>query len=277
MRPIPIQSAALAVMIALLGTGAGSAAQTSQSDGPERRPPVITPPAVVPFGPGEDLRYKVHLGKISVGDAYLRVEAVDTVRGYPSYHLAMGIDGSAMFGALQIHDRYDSWLDLGMLVSRRFHRRIHEVNYRSRRYYEIYPEEGRWTRVGHEEEGETPTVLALDELSFIYYARTLPLEVGESYELNRYFKIDGNPVRVRVLRKERILVPAGEFDTIVVQPTFQTSGLFSEGGEAEIYLSDDESRFLVLLTSKMPVVGSLSLHLTVATPGTPVAGAAPGR
>ena len=37
-------------------------------------------------------------------------------------------------------------------------------------------------------------------------------EVG-SYEFNRYFKPDRNPVRLTVLRKERIKVPAGEFGT----------------------------------------------------------------
>ncbi|HSR43373.1 MAG TPA: DUF3108 domain-containing protein, partial [Longimicrobiales bacterium] len=62
----------------------------------------------------------------------------------------------------------------------------------------------------------------------------------------------------------------GTFETVVVQPVIRTSGLFSEGGEAELYLTDDESRHLVYLRSKLPLVGSLSLHLTSLRQGVPL-------
>ena len=72
---------------------------------------------------------------------------------------------------------------------------------------------------------------------------------------------------LRVLRKETVTVPAGTFNTIVVRPIIQTKGLFSQGGEAEVYFSDDARRILVMVRSKVPVVGSLSLHLKSFQPG----------
>ena len=45
---------------------------------------------------------------------------------------------------------------------------------------------------------------------------------------------------------ETITVPAGTFRTIVVQPVIQTRGLFSEGGRAEVYFTDDDRRLLIL-------------------------------
>src|SRR5690606_13581637 len=116
--------------------------------------------------------------------------------------------------------------------------------------------------------GPTASPLPLDELAFVYYVRTLPLVVGETYTLNRYFKEDGNPVVVRVLRKETREVPAGRFNTVVVQPVIQTSGLFSQGGNAEIHFSDDEHRHVVYLRTEVPLVGSLTLHLTSVREGT---------
>ena len=110
----------------------------------------------------------------------------------------------------------------------------------------------------------------LDEVSFLYYARTLPLEVGQTYTLNQYFKKDGNPVVLKVLRKERVRVPAGTFETIVVRPIIKTKGLFSEGGEAEVYFTDDERRIMVQMRSRVPVVGSISLHLKEYRPGEPL-------
>ena len=102
----------------------------------------------------------------------------------------------------------------------------------------------------------------LDDVSFLFYARTLPLRVGDVDTIPRYFK-PGHDVILRVLRKERVTVPAGTFETIVVQPTItNVGGLFGQGGQAEVYFSDDAARTLVMMTSRVPVVGSLSLHLT---------------
>jgi hypothetical protein len=47
-----------------------------------------------------------------------------------------------------------------------------------------------------------------------------------------------------------------------VRPTIKTSGLFGEGGEAELFFSDDAQHTLVQMRSKVPLLGSLSLHLS---------------
>ena len=101
---------------------------------------------------------------------------------------------------------------------------------------------------------------ALDDLSFLYYARLLPLEVGQRYDLDRYFKESGNPVVIEVR------VPAGTFQTIVLRPIIQTGGVFGDGGEAELYLSDDERRAIVRLKTSMKI-GSGNMYLTRYEPG----------
>ena len=69
--------------------------------------------------------------------------------------------------------------------------------------------------------------------------------------------------------------PAGTFETIVVRPTIKTSGLFGEGGEAELFFSDDEHHTLIRMTSKVPIMGSLSLHLRRYDPPATGGGALP--
>ena len=91
--------------------------------------------------------------------------------------------------------------------------------------------------------------------------RTLPLADGATYELPRYFRPDRNPVIVRVLRRERVRVPAGTFDAVVVQPLIKARGIFAEGGEAELWLRDDSTRILLQMRSKLKV-GTLGLQLT---------------
>jgi hypothetical protein len=110
----------------------------------------------------------------------------------------------------------------------------------------------------------------LDDASFLYFVRSMPLTVGETYTLQRYFKPDRNPVTIKVLRRERVKVPAGSFDAIVIQPIIKTSGIFSENGRAEIWLTDDSSRVMVQMKSQLSF-GSLNLYLRSMKPGTQLA------
>ena len=224
--------------------------------------------AAVPFGPGERFDFQVKLGVFSAGEGYMEVAGVDTVRGRPTYRLGMGLKGRVLFA--KVNDRYQSWLDTRALTSLHFIKDVHEVRYQSFKEFAIYPEERRWQQLDEDHADRMDTAEPLDELAFIFWLRTLPLQVGDTYTVPRYFERKGNPVVIRVLRKERKVVPAGAFNTIVVQPIIKTEGLFGEGGNAEIYLSDDAARQLVYMRSEIPVVGSLTLHLTRARAGTPL-------
>lgn len=211
-----------------------------------------------PYGPGERAEYRVKLGGISVGRGSLEMLGVQTVNGRPAYHARMTVQGGVP-GA-RVNDLYETWIDTEGGFSRRFHQKLHEVRYRRDRTYDFFPERRSWRR----ENGETgtlPTGEPLDDLSFLYHVRTLPLEVGQTYTLRDYFKEDGNPVVLRVVRRETVDVPAGRFRTIVVRPIIRTNGLFGEGGQAEVHFTDDARRVVVLIRSRVPIVGSLTMHL----------------
>ncbi len=213
--------------------------------------------AEVPFGVGERMAYRVKFGPLAVGEAQMEVVKIDTVAGHPTYHLRSVIQGSTFF--YKLDDRQDSWLDVVQLASRRFRQDSQQGDYERFREYEIDLEGGFYTR----NDGAQDTIPegALDEAAFIYFARTIDLEVGRTYTWNRYFRFDRNPVIVKVLRREKVKVPAGEFETVVVRPIIKTRGIFSEGGQAEIYITDDERRIPVQLRSKLKV-GSVTMELT---------------
>lgn len=224
--------------------------------------------ASAPWGPGEHLVYGVKLGVFNVGQGHLTIEGFDIVRGHPTYRAVMGMKGRFTFFTLD--DTYTSWFDVYTLQSWRFVR-LYRGTYTSQRHYELYPERDQWDREDNDEFGPMSTDSPLDDISFIYFLRTLPLRVGDRYTFDRYFQDDGNPVVVEVLRKDRRKTDAGEFNTIVVKPTFQSDGLFSQGGNAELHFSDDERRLLVYMWVNMPrLPGGISLHLNEVYEGFPV-------
>lgn len=209
-----------------------------------------------PFAVGERMTFDGKFGWLPVGRAEVVIDAMDTVRGHETYRVRFSVNGGpAWFG---VHDNYTSWFDSKTLVSYRYFQDIREGRYSRRSTYEILPSQGIYTRNGKDTALTVPA--PLDDESFLYFIRTVPLAVGDHYEWNRYFMADRNPVIVDVVREETIEVPAGKFRCYVLRPTIKTTGIFAEGGHAEVWISADEHRWIVQMKSGLSF-GSLNLYL----------------
>lgn len=222
--------------------------------------------ARIPFSVGEHAEYQVRLGAIRVGSGSLDVVESEIVDGHRTMRTRLHVHGGIPFA--RVDTRMESWIDEKGLFSRRFEQDQHELSFERHRIFDFFPEQRIFRMRESGEIGRLASEQPLDDVSFIFYARTLPLKVGDRYTIPRYYKEDGNPVVIEVLRKQTIEVPAGTFETIVVQPTIKTDGLFGQGGEAELYFTDDDRRVLVHLRSRVPVVGSLNMSLRSYEPGT---------
>jgi len=207
---------------------------------------------------GERLEYDVKFGKLRVGRGSMEVRETTDVRGREAWHTVFAIRGGLPF--FRVDDRLESWIDTRSFTSLRFAQQTNEGSYHRERQIDFFPERTTMLQSG-EGAAEKPTVdQPLDEGALLYYIRTLPLEVGDRYELDRYFRPDRNPVKLEVIRRERIQVPAGTFETIVIRPTIKSSGIFSENGRAEVWVTDDDRHLMVQMTAKLSF-GTLHLAL----------------
>ncbi|MFL5561515.1 MAG: DUF3108 domain-containing protein [Gemmatimonadaceae bacterium] len=248
------------------GRGAGAAttpgATATQQSAPAPTQLAAQPGAAaparppIPYSAGERLAYDVKFSSIDVGDAVMEVLGLENVRGRQALHIRFSVKGGTIL--YKVNDRYESWIDTTNLVSLRHWQQIDEGRYERERRYEIMPEIGVYKE---NDKPNQPTVAEpLDDGSFFFFLRTIPLEVGKTYSFDRYFKPDRNPVTVTVVRRERIKVPAGTFDAIVLHPSIKAKGIFGEGGQAEIWLADDSSKIMLQMKSKLKI-GSLNLFL----------------
>ena len=210
----------------------------------------------VPFGVGERLEYDVKFGRLSVGSGSMEVAGIQDIRGIETWHTIFEVRGGTFF--YRVNDVYESWFDTRTGNSLRFRKDQNEGRRDVEQVFNMYPDRGVYT------EGTDTAVASvhdpLDDGSFLYFIRTIPLVVGETYSFERYFKPDRNPVTLKVMRKERIRVPAGEFDAIVIQPVIKARGIFSENGHAEVWLSDDANRIMLQMKSGLSF-GSINLYL----------------
>jgi hypothetical protein len=211
------------------------------------------PPSRLPFQVGERMLYDAKVNAIRAGQASLSIEGLETVRGVGTFHAIFDVHGRILFKKFNNH--YESWFDTTNLVSMRHLQQTDDLD----KHYEFYPERKIYIKNG---DGiENPSVaMPLDEASFLFYLRTIPLEIGRSMTVPRYYHAGKNPIQISVVRREMVKVPAGEFDAFVVKPVIKSNGLFSPRSDAEVWIANDRAHTILKLRSGLPV-GTLYLEL----------------
>lgn len=250
----------LAVLALFTAADVGAqAAATFESTPPRRQAPV-------PFAVGEELVFRVTVGKVPAGTARMRVQGIDTVRGRAAYHVVFTLDGGIPF--FRVNDLYESWIDTETLSSLRYRQVISQGRYRRNTTYELFPE-----RAEYQKNGETVRASVahpLDEGSFIYAARVAALRSGDTLRTDRYFIPDRNPVVLAGRRQDTVKVGAGTYVTTVIHPSVGTQGMFAGRADAEVWFTNDARRLPVQVKTRFSRF-SLVLTLESATFGDAVA------
>ena len=214
----------------------------------------------LPFAPGERLVFSLRTSRLgTVGTGTLSVEGPETVRDVEAYVLRFNL--KARVGFISAADRTASWIDPHRMASLRFQKHERHPLSKHDENVELYPLDQRWQR-SPSDTGVSPTDDPLDELSFIYFVRTLALDVDATYELHRHFEAGRNPIRVTVVRRDTLTTPAGTFPTVLVELRVRDPRRYRGEGVIAIHLSDDRYRIPVRITSSMPMLGSTILTLT---------------
>lgn len=92
-----------------------------------------------------------------------------------------------------------------------------------------------------------------DPLSGFFALRDLPMEVGVPLKIRIFDSKKTWDVDVEVLKRERIKVPAGTFDTIMIKPNLKSEGIFMRRGDVYIWLTDDQSKIPVMVQTKVAI------------------------
>ena len=221
-----------------------------------------TPPAPVPFRVGERFDYGAKLGLISVGKASIQVAAIDTIRGEPVFHFQYNMDASALFGAFKLNSSLESWTSIEGFTSLRYRQDNKQNGKQFVRQFEIFPDSSRYQQVQPDPLASQPSVPEpLDDASFLFFVRSTPLEVGRTYQFNRYFRAERNPIVIKVLKREKMELPDGtKVDCLVLNPVVGERGLFAKRNDAQLWLTDDVRRIPVQIRSTFEW-GQITLRL----------------
>ena len=235
----------LSALAALVLTMAGSAASQD----------VTTPP----FTLGERFTYGVKVAKMgATGHGAMWIAGPEVVRGTETY--VLHFDSQAGLGPFRASDKTTSWLDPQRMAAMRFSKVEHHLFSSHTDDIEIYPTQRRWSGADSTS-GESPTDSPLDELSFIYFIRTLPLADDSVYVVERHYDAQRNPTTIRVVAHEDIDTKAGKFPTLKVEMRVKDPRHYQGEGTIVFNFSDDERRIPVRIESTVPVYGKTVLTL----------------
>jgi hypothetical protein len=222
------------------------------------------PPILFPSG--EKLVFEIKWSVIPAGRAVLEALPIEEMDGHLAYHFVMTARTTKFVDNFyKVRDRIDAYADIGMNRSLLFKKKQREG--RSKKdilvSFDWEKKQARYSNFNKKREPITIKEGTFDPLSAFYFTRLFDWE--SKTEVARPVTDGKKNIigKARRVRRETIDVPAGTFDTWLIEPDIEhVGGVFekSRNAKIELWITADDRHIPVKLKSKV-VVGSFTGEL----------------
>jgi hypothetical protein len=196
---------------------------------------------------GETLRFGMSILGVAGGDMILTAAPAE-LAGRRTWRFEMSVLSNDFLSKFfLVRDTIVSWVDPRSFRSVRFEKHSVEGKRVRDELTEFDYEDGTAETDGKPVPLEDAT---LDTLSSVYYLRTLRLDGDKPIAL-QVFSGKPHTLQVEIQARETIVVPAGRFQTVRVEP--KSSGSSLVGKNLILWLTDDARKIPVQLRSKLKV------------------------
>lgn len=234
----------------------------------------VTRPGTGAFRGGEKLTFLVKFWIIPAGQVSMEVREM-RYRGYEVYSPLITMKAAKLFSFFcPAEGDVRSYLDAQRLYTHRYeehfiagrhtYERLTVYDQRNRLATYDVPIKDRMGKIKRIKKKKVRIPLKTqDMLSALYYIRTQELKEGKVLTINANERNKNYKIKIKVLGKEKVTVPAGSFLTWVIEPiSIEQIGREKEEekGTGLIYLSADERKLLVLMKAKTKL-GSVTVQL----------------
>lgn len=216
------------------------------------------------FGVGEELFYNVSYKSIIAGTGSFRIGRQMVERnGVPCYDINFEVQSlKSLEWIYRLKNTFRTLVDIQYLLPKYCEQHNREGNYR-RDFWAEFDHKACKARTSEGEFGiESNTH---DVVSAFFYVRTLNLKTkqrGDVITLKQFSDRQVYDLVVRVLGRQTVSVEAGTFQCIVIEPLVREGGLFKNEGRILIWLTDDDRKVPVKVSSKI-LIGSVDVELTM--------------
>ena len=221
------------------------------------------------FRVGEKLTFKVRYGFVRAGTATMSVLKETTLRDRPVYQIQTTAESVSPFSwVYKVDDVVNSFIDKEGLFSWRFEKKLREGSYKIDMLVDYFHQDSlakihtiRYRDETEEKKYEvTIPPLAMDVLASFYFVRTKPLRIGDIISMVNHDNKKIYDLEVHVYMRENISTDAGTFRCLKVEPLLKGEGIFKQKGRLLVWLTDDEYKIPVQMTSEV-IVGHITTEL----------------
>ena len=215
---------------------------------------------------GEKLTYSVRWLGMEVGAAVAEVTGIETINGREAYHVAAHARSNSLIDIVYpVRDEHHSYIDRERLHSLRYEKILQEGRYRADEVIE-FDQENHSALYYSRKNGSKKKMLiqkdVLDELSSAFWFRLQPMSVGDEVHIPAMADEKNWDLVVRVLQRDRVHIKElGSFDAFRLEPSARFRGMFVRRGKITGWLSTDEKRLPLMMKTKIPVLGTITVVL----------------
>jgi hypothetical protein len=213
------------------------------------------------FTVGEWLRFNISYGFIHAGTATMAIPDYTYINHRQCYHIKTEAFSASGFNWIfKVEDKYESHIDVEGIFPWRFERHIKEGKYKSDDAADF---DQYWHFAKTKDSTYSVPEYVHDILSAFYFVRTQDFssfKAGDKIHLKNFFKDKVYNLDIKYLGKLPVDVDAGTFSCIIVEPLLTEGGLFKHQGRMLIWLTDDDRKIPVKVTTGI-FVGSINIEL----------------
>jgi hypothetical protein len=193
----------------------------------------------------EKLTYCVKWNTMDIGVAVLETKNSKEKYGRKVYNTSLRITTNPLLNSLiDFNATFESLFDEESKASFEFKSKINQVGQTMEEVIIFNPAEQTYElrKSGEIKRGIT-AIYAQDILAAIYSIRTLPLKTSNVYNLEVHSGDTSYPLKLKVLRREKIKIKSGEFICFVLEPLLEgSSEKIGLKGKMLIWIADNNKR-----------------------------------
>lgn len=203
----------------------------------------------------EKLTYTLMWNFIESGEAFLEIKGYQQIFGRKAIHVYSYARSNRFLDAIyKIQSINEAWIDEESMLSLKFITNISEVDRDRREAIYFNHIEGTYRVYDNNKMGMGSLKSdTRDILTALYYMRTQDIKTGKEYILNILTGDFYRPVKIKVLGKQKIKIPAGEFSCFVLEPTIKESAESDQAERLRVWITDDMRKTPVYFELSLPI------------------------
>ena len=221
-----------------------------------------TPNFKIPVG--ERMKFSIRWLGLEVGTAIVEVKDIVQLNGRDAYHVFVLVRSNKIIDMIYpVKDEHHSYIDVEHLHSVRYEKNVREGAYRAHEMM-LYDQINHKARYESLKNGSVKEMLipkdVQDQLSCTYWFRIQPMKPGDRIHIPVNVDEKNWKLEVEVQAIEELEIEGfGKIQAIRAEPFAKFSGLFVRKGRAWGWMSADERRIPLLMKTKIPVLGTISM------------------